>query len=265
MKSAIRTILARVGYCSKPDFIIIGAQKAGTTGLFRTLAQHTHISSRVKETHYFSNDDLYTRKNLYDYHSNFPLPYKVTAGNKVLEGTPIYLYHPQVAKRLHDYNPDIKLIVALRNPVKRAFSAWTMYHYHFGTGPDKQYYDQRDFTTAIEEELSSIGETDFYTNKKGYVRRGIYHEQLEKYFDYFDREQILIVESKELLSFSEETSQRLQDFIGVPYQPVERVVSNKARVAVREDYSVQLQELAHFFKPHNEKLYDLIGEEYDWD
>ncbi len=265
VKNLVRKILVKLGLHSEPDFIMLGAQKAGTTGLFSTLSQHNNIHSRTKEIHYFDNDDWYHEEKIDEYHIHFPLKHQVSTNGKVFEATPLYLYHPEVPYRLNKYNPDLKLIVVLRNPVDRALSAWTMYHYHFETGRDSEYYDERSFGQAINEELEDEEKLDYYKNKKGYVARGLYYKQLVDLFRYFPKENVLILENKEVFQMKEETSRKIQSFIGVPYNSLKTIVSNKAKVKLDSDYSQEKTKLYDFFAPHNEQLFELIGKRYDWD
>ncbi|RAQ39531.1 deacetylase sulfotransferase, partial [Arthrospira sp. O9.13F] len=105
-----------------PHFIIIGTQKGGTNSLYQYLCQHPQIiPAASKEIHYFT---LNYHQPPQWYQSQFPRlphPQQLTG-----EGSPYYLYHPAVPQRLHQYSPQVKLIVLLRNPVDRAIS-----HYYW--------------------------------------------------------------------------------------------------------------------------------------
>lgn len=268
MKKAFKNFLVKNGYYSKPDFIIIGAQKAGTTGLFFTLSKHSLIvEGSKKEIHYFDNDDWYAKNELHTYHSFFPLPFSLPKGAKLFEATPIYIFHPEVAKRLHQYNPNLQLILILRNPADRAFSAWTMYHHHFNakTGLYEDLHDPRTFTEAVEEELAVIEHSTYYEDKKAYVKRGLYHYQVEEFLKYFPKEQILFLESKDLKKSFEQNLAKVQDFIGVPQEDLHIIQANKSKISDKELYTKDIQKLKEFYKPHNEKLFELIGQEYQWD
>ena len=261
----LKTFLCKIGYYSKPDFMIIGAQKAGTTGLFNTLNNHSLIiGSSGKEIHYFDNDLWYSKKQLHSYHSYFPLPHNVPQNARLFEATPIYLFHPLVAERLYKYNPKLKLIVLLRDPAHRAFSAWTMYHHHLKTGPHKNSHDPRPFDVAIKEELKNIQSTSFYENKIAYVKRGIYHNQIEEYLKYFPIEQLLFVESHALKKQPQKTLKSIYDFIEVPNNQNRLIKSNKSKVSQKEIYEKDIQILKDFYSTENEKLYKLIGSEYNW-
>lgn len=266
MKEKLRSLLVRMGYCSKPDFIIIGAQKAGTSALFDMLNQHQHImGSNKKEIHYFSNDEWSTKKKYHSYHSYFPLPHQHTAETKLFEATPIYLFHPGVAARLHEYNDKLKLIVLLRNPVSRAYSAWNMYHQNFKDGPLQQLHDPRSFSEAVTHELANIDSSDYYVDRRSYVKRAIYADQIENYLKYFPKNQLLFIESNQLHQNHESALKKIQAFIGVPCEALPLKESHQAKRAKSEEYQSEEAKLRSFYKPHNERLYAIVGEDYGWD
>jgi len=85
----------------KPDFLIIGAQKAGTTALHEMLSQHPRlIPSTIKETHFFDNDSIYNKENYQQYHKFFKDNKPSGYSKLFFETTPIYLFHPNVAHRI---------------------------------------------------------------------------------------------------------------------------------------------------------------------
>ncbi len=104
-----------------PAFVIVGAQRGGTTSLYRYLAAHPGVlpASR-KELHYFTN--RHDRGPDW-YRSQFP---PTPPGTITGESTPYYLFHPHAPRRLHAFAPDVKLIVLLRNPVDRAYSHYQL-------------------------------------------------------------------------------------------------------------------------------------------
>src|SRR5690242_8679107 len=100
-----------------PHFLIIGAQRCGTTSLFEYLANHPEIvPPSVKKIHFF--DSEYEKGEAW-YRARFPV---LENGFITGEATPYYLFHPRVPKRVRNWNPNVKLIVLLRNPVDRAYS-----------------------------------------------------------------------------------------------------------------------------------------------
>jgi len=266
MSYKLRKISAALGYCSKPDFIIIGAQKAGTTALYFMLKGHSLVAgANSKEIHYFDNDEWYSRKKLYEYHAHFQLPYKMKRNSLFFEATPSYLYHPRVAKRLYDYNPNLRLIVVLRDPAFRALSAWTMYHHHFKTGHQKYLHDDRSFSEAIAEDLKNIDADNYYSNHKGYIKRGLYYEQIKEYLNYFNPGQILIIDYNELKNHVSETVKKICNFLNIPVENLHVEVLNKSKGESKNSYLTEIEMLKEFYLPHNKKLYDLLKKDFSWD
>lgn len=257
-------MMIKAGMGSFPDFIIVGAQKAGTSGLFKTLAQHPELQgSGKKEVHFFDNDDWYGQKNWDEYQQYFPL--KPLYKGMTFESTPSYLYHPSVAYRLYKFNPHLKIIIMLREPAHRAFSAWKMYHFKTHDNiTHARNYDPRSFDEAIDQEMREIENTSYYSNFRSYVKRGIYHEQVRNYLQYFSKDQIYFLETRD---FKENKNERLNDisrFLGIKEHNLPMVISNQSKIDRSEDYQDTIRRLKHFYKNHNRKLYDLLGQDYGW-
>ncbi|MEM1325250.1 MAG: sulfotransferase domain-containing protein [Bacteroidota bacterium] len=265
MRRQIGLLVRKLGYYSKPDFMIIGVQKGGTTALFDILNQHSHLQgSYDKEIHYFNNNEWYEKNKLEEYHYSFLLPHKVKSQTLLFEGTPTYIYHPEGAERLHRYNPNLKLIIILREPISRAFSAWKMYHYYFKSRGSFDLYDERTFEEAIEEEIQQISSMDFVLHAPRYMDRGIYYKQILKYFQFYSRDQILILESEELKTKHPEVMCQIQNFLAVPIELLAPLNSN---LSFRPDIKIKeavKERLKVFYAPYNRKLFALIEKKYEW-
>lgn len=266
LKRIFREVSVKLGYYSKPSFLIIGAQKAGTTGLFDILNHHTKIrGTKKKELHYFDFDDIYFKRRLNDYHILFDPPYRVPKGTLLFEATPCYLYHKDGARRLFEYNPNLKVIGLLRNPTKRAFSAWTMYHHNFNNDKLRRLHDPRDFSTVISDEMSRLESTHIGNDNRSYISRGIYYQQVKQYMDIFPKENILFMESEYLKRNHEEAISKVLNFLQLPHEMLPKIISNHAQKDDHSIYLKELQMLQEFYKPHNQALYQLMGEEFNWD
>lgn len=180
---------------SFPNFLLIGAQKAGTTSLYHYLHQHPQIfMSPVKEPGFFDfegvqpsftgpldyNSYSHITNNIRDYSSLFK---GVTNQVAIGEATTWYLYSHIAPKRIKFYIPNVKLIVVLRNPVDRAFSSF-MHTVRDGREPI------RDFGKALQEEQNRITSNWEYIWR--YTDMGFYSVQLHRYFEYFDQRQLRI-------------------------------------------------------------------------
>ncbi|HEX8199102.1 MAG TPA: sulfotransferase [Isosphaeraceae bacterium] len=179
-----------------PNFLILGAAKAGTTALYHHLRQHPQIGmSRIKETNYFAlmgepvdfrgpGDREFIGRfsvtTLDDYRDQFR---HCAATPAVGEASPLYLYSPKAAHGIRHFVPDAKLIVILRDPVDRAYSAF-LHLVRDGREP------VIDFGEALRREEERIA--DRWEHIWHYRRMGFYHEQLSRYFVAFDRAQIRI-------------------------------------------------------------------------
>jgi hypothetical protein len=292
----LRALAVGAGYHSRPRFLIVGAQKAGTTALFYYLAEHPDlVPAYEKEVGFFAPEPFrdWPEHPLHDvlwrdgraafddprtyaaalawYHGNFPLPHRLGRHRLTFEATAEYLYYPLVPERIRRYDPDMKLIALLRDPVDRAFSAWNMYRRFGGYRPliyaPKR--ETRDFPTAIDEELRQLeagqrigGSSDL---EPGYVRRGLYHDQLARYLGSFPREHILVLESRDLMNRTGEVIDRVAEFLGL--RPMDRdidwepmhVGSYEGRIP-----SPTAARLKAFFRPHNQQLFELLGRDLDW-
>jgi len=238
-----------------PAFLIIGAQKSGTTSLYGWLRHHPNITmSQTKELHFF---DRNFHRGLNWYQQQF-------AGTCAGEATPYYLFHPLAAKRAASVVPGAKLIVLLREPVSRAWS-----HYHHVR---RQGNEPLSFLDAIElEQLRLRGEVQkmeedpryFSLNhqKFSYLSRGLYADQLAHWLQFFPRDQLLVLETSALHRDPQKSLDRIAQFLGVPsvslpsfpryntggkYPPLDPELAKRLRA---------------MFVPHNERLQQIIGDQ----
>lgn len=168
------------------DFMVAGAQKAGTSALMSMLAQHPEvILPIVKEPHFFDNDGFFMDAvpSVEDYHAAFPFE----GGEKLYgEGTPKTMFLKRCARRVYDYNPSMKLICILRDPVARAYSAWNMNHV--------RRMEERGFEELIAEEKDIIARQGLVQSGFNmYLSRGLYSVQIRNLLRVFPEEQLLFL------------------------------------------------------------------------
>lgn len=221
----------------KLDFVVAGAQKSGTTALNYYLKRHPRIALPAKkEIHFFDNDVLFANRAV-SYEPLHKMFSPARAGSIAGENTPIYLYWKPALPRIRDYNPSMKLIVILRNPIERAFSQWNMQR--------KRGAESLDFLEAVQAEPRRILESaPKQLRKFSYVDRGCYGEQLERAFRIFPREQFCIIKYEEFRKRQRETINAILSFLGlVPGRfrrieahsiPYERAIRPEERAAVFE-------------------------------
>lgn len=261
--------VAQLGYYSRPSFLIIGAQKAGTTALFAMLDQHPQlVAPRDKELAFFHDKEKETGTKHGDfpaYHARFPPPYRLLHGKMTFEATPEYLIFPECAQRIHDYDPDMKLIVLLRDPVARAYSGWNMFR-NFANSLNPVYRllaESRTFEDAIAEEIKLI-EQGRSTRPWNYVRTGMYAEHLRRYFQFFSRDALLILDHAALLHAPDQSLATACRFLGIDDTFAFR--QRRAHVAAYESPIPEgaADTLRTFYRPLNADLCRLLNREFAW-
>jgi hypothetical protein len=251
----------------QPDFVMIGAQRCGTTSLFRALMAHPQVVRPAfhKGINFF---DLNYYRGLTWYRGHFPVARMAQAatarhgGPMTFEASGYYMYHPFAMERVARDLPGVKLVVMLRDPVERAFSA---YKHEYARGYEWESFEQ---ALALEEERLT-GETErmrhdltyesFTHRHHSYVHRGHYADQLEQIFGLFPREQVHVVDSEAFFGQPAQEYQSLTTFLGLrPFQPVSFGQHN-ARPGTAMAPGTQAR-LEDHFAPHNKRLAALL----DW-
>jgi hypothetical protein len=237
-----------------PDFLILGAQRSGTTSLYRWLSGHPAMTPAVrKEVHYF--DLNYARGEKW-YRSHFPLEHP---GFVTGEASPYLLFHPLApARAARDLPSTTRFIVLLREPVERAVS----HYWH----ERKMKAETQPLATALaleDERLSGqwekvlAGERSFAHFHYTYAARGRYADQLERWFTAVGRERLLVMESESL--FTDRSAQgRVTDWLGLPASPAPFPAENDARRA-EPDPVAALETLRETFRSDNDRLFALLG------
>lgn len=247
-----------------PNFIIPGAQKCGTTSLYLDLKQHPEIRlSRSKEVWYFDRD---YHKGLPWYRSNFPLwsAQKLSIGDV----TPSYLDHPKSAERIKALIPNCRLIFILRDPVERAYSHY-FHSRRLGVEPIESFEEAVELESKrlgnVCNELES-GRLDYsceYTYW-GYLSKGHYYKNLQKYFAIFNHDQILVLWSNEYDKNPELILNRIAEHLEIRSWNWD--VKGKANVG---DNKLPLPSKAYdgllgCFEESDRKLGELINKKIPW-
>ncbi len=233
-----------------PDFIIIGAQKAGTSSLYFYLSQHPGITvSATKEIHYYNYYAL-RGKGLGWYRSFFPL--MLSSKHQVTgEASPYYLFDENVPPRIKKDIPDVKLIALLRNPIDRAYSAYNM---------NKRQENRKDFPTFEE----AISNEDMSSEQSVlYLFRGRYADHIKNWHRHFNRDQFLFIKSEEFFQNPKKTLGEVYEFLGV-----ERIYPDNIQAQEVGNYTDLSAETRHrieaYFKQANDDLVALLGGRYRW-
>jgi hypothetical protein len=190
------------------NFIICGTQKGGTTALDAYLREHPEVCmANIKEAHYF-DDEKHFSKGHPDY-AKYHAFFSPRKNHKVLgETTPIYMYWPTSLKRIFEYNPKMKLIIILRNPIDRAHSHWNMHR--------SKNVETLSFGEAIATEKERCSEPLSYEHRKfSYVDRGHYLDQLRRIWEYFPKENVLVLKSEDLKQNPNTTLNQVATLLGI--------------------------------------------------
>lgn len=197
------------------DFIVAGVQKAGTTAIHDFLAQHPQIALlRDQALHFFDKKENFGPSRTgpseeADYrilHSNFDPGWRWRIAGEV---TADYLYYPRALERIAAYNPKMKIIIALRHPTERAFSQWNMRR--------EKNQEPLEFINALKRDQ----EIGLAKNPRGnaYIARSLYSPQLERVFNLFPREQVLVLKYETFRADPFAIVDQIFDFIGVDRKP----------------------------------------------
>jgi hypothetical protein len=252
---------ATAGARPLPDFLILGAQKAGTTALYAYLRWHPDVAGpSFKEVSFF--DRHYARGERW-YRAHLP----IRRGSAIVgEASPGYLFHPLAPQRVREMVPDARLVALLRNPVDRAFSH---YQHEVALGREPLTFEQ-----AVEQEdVRMRGEVERMLRDPSYfsyawwnytyLARGRYAEQLERWLAAFPREQLLVLFTEELAADTASVYAHVLDFLGLEQHGLDAY----PRIFER-DYGGMEPEtrarLAQEFAEPNRRLAELLGQEPPW-
>lgn len=206
---------AASGFRRQPNFLFIGAEKAGSTAIHRYLSQHPEVF--LPQRHgpsYFAHGDMDLSDRygleLYKYTLTLPAYQSLFDGVKderaVGESSPSYLYSQRAPGRIQALLPDVKLIAVLRQPADRAFSHWLFQR--------KQTAEPlADFQAAMQAEPDRIARN--WAHRFHYGRQGFYGEQLKRYYSLFPREQILVLLYDDLLADAQGFMRKIFEFLEV--------------------------------------------------
>lgn len=254
-----------------PDLLLIGAQRCGTTSLFRALSEHPRCVRPLvnKGINYF---DLNYERGPDWYAGHFPL--RSTLRRKhpahdqpvVFEASGYYVWHPVAIERITRDLPNVKLVVMLRDPVERAFSAWK---HATARGLDDQ-----DFPTAlaledqrldgeVERMLADPGYESHAHRHQAYRRRGDYVTQLTAIVDRLPREQLHVMYSESFFAAPETEFTRLLDFLGKQPVPGISFGQHNARPSASMPADARIM-LENHFAPQAPALAELVGVPPPW-
>ncbi len=256
-----------------PDFILIGAQRSGTTSMYRYLAEHPSVAPTLvsKGVQYFS---MAPGKGRSWYRGHFPTrAYRGIhrglhhAPLITGEASPYYLFHPLVPERVAAALPEVKLIVLLRDPVGRAYSQF-QHEREGGFEPLATFEEalaaEPERLAGEEERLRSDPAYQSFAHQHfGYLARGRYVEQLRRWWSWVPRERLLVLRAEDLFRDTEATHARTLEFLGLPARTVRAATAYNATRSepMRPETKARLRA---DFVPANRELADELGWDPGW-
>lgn len=271
-----RYAVATAAWRTKPDFLVIGTKRGGTTSTFNYLIMHPGIlglfpQPRVRK----SSDYFFKEKHRGEawYRSHFHtrayrartarrLGYEPVSG----EASPYYLWDPRIARAVHDFAPSIKAVALLRDPVERA---WSHYKERCNNGVEPLgFLEALDAEDArLEGELERMAADPSYYSEAhdwySYASRGVYLPQLQNWRSVFPEEQLLVLRSEDLYADVQATFEVICEFLGLPHY---RLPTTKPFGAGRASSvpAEARERLEAFFAPHNRALEEYLGRSLGW-
>lgn len=286
----------------RPRFMILGPERGGTSSLFHYLAQHPRVRLSAKEIlHYAFAYGLgeplhpppegrlnYARRSV-RYAKKFP---RKRLGRAALSGeaSPQYFYAPEAPARIRRDYPDMRFIMLLRNPCDRA---WALYHMYRSGNVLREHARDREasenFSAALEKErrhrqqglpmlFSGLRASQLYNHfhrhrassfpyagHYGYLSTGAYIFWIKHWLRFFDRSRVLILQSEAMFANPQTATRRVHEFLDLSPEPVRDVSTRNemplSYLPLSREMRARLQD---YFASPNRRLFDFLGEEFDW-
>ena len=255
-----------------PGYILFGSMRSGTSSLYHNLSDHPNVLPALrKQVRYF---DAHHARGLNWYRAHFPTLRAArnaerSHGRPVITGeaSPEYIFHPLAPDRIARALPQVRLIALLRDPVDRA---WSHYHHSVRNG-----LEPLSFEDALEAESQRLGGEQqravaggtpqcHECHQHGYLTQGAYADFLPRWFEHFAREQVLILRSEDLFDDPAGSMGRVCDFLGLPDWGAPDWAALNAGSQRPMEPALRERLLEHF-RPHNERLAELLGRGMGWD
>ena len=237
----------------KVNYLCIGSQKAGSSVLRHYLNQNDEVYIKMKEIHFF-DQNKFSESDYKKYEDKFKSKIEKMIGEK----TPEYGYLPKSIDRIFNYNPNMKLIYILREPISRAYSAFNMY---VDKKKGRNNYNYKNIYNIFESE-----ELDYKNikNKSNHlILKGYYDEHIDYILTKFPKEKLYICIAEEIQKNENVEYNKIFDFLGVKnmdFKKSNETNSRSYKMGIPKDLETKLYKT---FKPHNEKLYNFLGRKID--
>ena len=247
---------------NKINLLIVGEQKCGTHSLKKCLNKHSEINFILEECHAFDATGLNKKgepKKTFEKYDKYLQKPGFTSTKYCGECTPLYLYNKDSIPNSQKYNSNMKYIVVLRDPVKRAKSAYEMLKRH---GAE----EEETFEVAIQKQLTNLlveEDTHFKSARKHYIKRGLYIDQLKRMYSLVNKNNVHVVISEKLWRDPDSELKKIYDFLGVKYENITFTHENKGQYAETIQPSVE-QILKSVYTRKNKELAEYLNTSLPW-
>ena len=259
-KAKIKSTSAQLSnqeHLTKPNFLIIGSEKCGTSSLYQYIIEHPLVLGAIeKEIHFFTyNFD----KGLDWYRSHFS-PFAQDSNYITGEASTSYIAcHNNAPQRVFKLFPQVKLLAVIRDPVERAIS-----HYHQLVRLVKEY---RSLEEVVQTELEILKNVDdiwsikqkYWSQAKGILWHSLYVYFLQQWLNVFPREQLLIIRSQDLFTNPQDTMSQVFNFLELSEFQKKSYKTYNSGGEYNQSQEYLVKQMKDFFESHNRKLEDLIG------
>jgi len=252
-----------------PDFIVVGTSFCAKTLLYNNLEQHKFILNNLREESGYFLDTYH--KGFDWYKSNFPTYYfrfffELIYGKKPRIGETVNLPGYFVPKRVSDILGKPKIIAILRNPVDRAYAR---YLEEIRNGNETKSFEE-----VLEKEYHLIKNKEDKIIKSNspldfrhlflYRLEGIYVEYLKQWNQYFPKGDILVIRTEDLFSNPIQTTNKCFEFLDLePIKELKQTGEKYEKDASKLNEDTR-KKLLEYFKPYNEKLYQFLNLDLEW-
>jgi len=270
---------------AKVSLFVVGAQKAGTSALHDYLIKHPNVTGGIiKELNYFNHSEKYAQGTKW-YHDQFKAPLFYKPKKIYIDSTPQYLSTADVAQKIYAYNPKAKIVILLREPVSRAYSAWNMYKQfsklsverklglidsHISNKNKKKFNDLINqspfpsFDDYVNQEIVDVSLTNHYPQ---IIKRGIYVDQIKPYIDLFDLDNVLVFESNYFKTNKAKVTNKVLETVGLSPLTIAPTDLKSVHSRSYENPISKFTEekLKALYKPYNKGLFKMINQKFDWE
>ena len=248
-----------------PNYAIIGPIKSCTSAITVQLAQHPSVIAPL------SKEFPQHGSNMEKWRPYYPTK-KEMAQVEAETGAAItglhmpYLHRYRMIKKLHEVQPNARIVLMLRDPVKRAYSHWK-WDVFLGPKVAKEISYYQDFDEFVDLALDLFPNMPMdYVSGFPFLQSGIYHKSVSVWLDTFGKEQVKVIPAEDYMSNERACLNEIQEFLGITPMDLqsERTVVNENPLSFKPMSDTAKEKLQAFYYPHNQQLFDLLGKEFDW-